>query len=331
MPQLKAQWINTETIRIFSGVYSNDVIAIIPVKRVNPSQDLIKPMGNVKTHSVIGMLNSCSGGCFRGATGFDKCGLPCYADAEGKGGCYANSTVYATFRRKSGYDVIYNGIFPRNASYFALKLPKHSYSLSAYKTKIWRVDSETSDLSLSMALGIAQKWAAANPDKKFTGISSNYFFVPNEQLREAASLRNFVAGHTLSGWFGEDDLENRVRAIKRFLAFGVPSVVWIATSPDYDNQKALDLALSLVPREQVIEVATHHRGVISPLSLMVNPLGSCCENLKDRNGNKVNPVDVTVEIEGEKAKPFGNIYGSCRGCKLLCGAKYLHEQNRLAA
>lgn len=321
---------NVKGIRVSRG---RKVLAVVETERYPRNAQLIKGEGNGKTLGVVAMVKSCAMGCFRAGTGFGKCDQACYSDENGKGGCYANHTRYAAIHTPAGFNVVHNGLLPGTEKFFHLRLPKNNdFSLDRWGTKIYRVDSETSDASLSISLGILQQWARVNPSKTITCISSAYFKVSDTRLAELAELRNVVIGFTLSPWFAADDQANRVKEIKRFQAAGISVCVWVATRPDWDNESQKDLVLSLVRPEQVVEVPYHAAGKHAPYSLHLNPAGACCETRVDSEGRKVDLKTNTVKGEaGERIPHQGRSFGKCVGCRVLCGARYLKATQRVTA
>lgn len=306
-------------IRVSRG---RKVLATLEAERYPKNAQLVKARGNKKTESVLGMVKSLAGCCFRAGTGFEKCETACYTDEKGCGGCYANHTLYAVLNKNRGYNVVHNGLRPGTEEFAHIRLPiNNNYSLDRWGTRLWRVDSETADASLSIALGITQQWARANSGKTFTAISSDYFFCPDSRLRELAALRNVVIGHTLSPWFGPSDQANRVKEIKRFQSFGVPTMVWLATRPDWNVEEQKNLALSLVSENQILEVPYHYGGKSAPHSVHLNPAGACCENHVDSARRLIKNGQVVVD--GEKVPHSGRSSGVCAGCRVLCGARYL--------
>lgn len=290
---LKAQWINDNQIAILKG---NKVVAAPSVRIRENRSSYLKTRGNHKTKNMVGLIKNVAQGCFRKATEFEKCDVPCYE------ACYANETVYARKNTWSGFNIIHNGM---DNQYFHINIPaSKNYKLNTLK--IWRIDSETSDMSLGLALGLAEPWIEANQDKFFTGISSDYFFVPAKELKKLAQYDNLVVGHTISIWFGEDDLENRFEQIERYCDYGVNTMVWVVTKPewvelrkDYRKQQAMvKRALKLVDKTQIIEVPFHYRQKHEIETLGINPHGSCCET------------------------------GKCIDCKVLCGVRHLVDKRR---
>lgn len=319
--QLEARWAE-ETIEV---VRNGNVLANIPFSLVTKDKSWLKPNGNGKTEGMVGMISCLAGGCFRSATGFGKCDQACYCRPDGKGGCYANLTIHAEFRKgkEVPYNVIYNGLLPGTESWFKVKVPKN-YDLSMYPRRNWRVDSETSTACLSLALGLMQRFAEANPSKRFTGISSDYFFVPDEALSWAARCGNIVVGHTVSSWFSPDDLHNRIEQALRFQRLGVPTVLWVATNPEWDeanpeSRRLVDAAVGLFNPCQMIEVPYHDHGTHMLSSRNLNPWGECCTNRYTKDGRRLD-ADMTVDGEVYNGIPYGKCGPSC---KVMCGASWL--------
>lgn len=293
--QLKTQWIHKDQIAILKG---NKVVAAPKVRYFTDRSRFLQTRGNHKTKDVYGMINNVANGCFRLATGFDKCDQPCY-----DGNCYANHSVFALKRRRE-FNIISNGI---HNDLFHINLPaKENFSYKLNTLKLWRIGSESSDMSLALALDIVEPWVMNNPDKFFTGISSDYFFVSADRLKKLAQYDNFLVGHTISVWFGDDDLDNRFEQIERFQDYGIKTSVWVTTNNDWletkKQQKRQDRMikrmLKLVSPQQVIEVPYHFRKNYEDAMLYINPDGYCCETHK------------------------------CKGCKVLCGYKYALQEKR---
>lgn len=331
---LRAEWMDPFHVSVISGT---EVLAELPVERGLRTKDdlryVLKHDGNTKTAGVIGIVNMISQGCFREYVGYPQSGVSCYSDGTPGSGCYANATRHAEVRRKDGFDVIHNGVHPGTEGFFRIRVPEVMAVPEGVPTRIYRVDSETADGSMSLALGLVQDFAEANPSRKVTTISSAYFDVPDSEVARAAGLENLVVGFTVSSWFDEVDLGNRVSELRRFLDFGVTSVVWVATDPRWESVgPRADLvaeALGMVRPEAVIEVPYHDKGTHEFSSLGVNPWGACCDSRFDSKGRKIDLATYTVEQDGERVKPAGKSGGTgrCEGCKLQCGVRYLHAEN----
>lgn len=327
MPILKAEWNSHGNVLITGG--NREIV--VPVKTV-PVGQIVKPDGNTKTEGVVGIINDLANGCFRSLTGFGKSDVPCYADAAmGEAGCYANLTIYANLHRSRGYDVVSNGI---DNDFMSVKIPKGGFSLEKWRgtRRLWREASETSDSSLAISLGLTRQWAEANPWAKIIGISSNYFEPAGSELEALARLSNApIIGHTISSWFSDDDLENRIRAIRRYKNAGVPTAIWIATHPEWDNARMAEIALDIVDPEDVIEVPYHDAKGHQVHSLGINPKGMCSSVWTDERGNKINLDTMTVIENGEVKPHHGRVFVKCRGCRLLCGVTYSMRKKSLAA
>ena len=299
--QLKVQWITPNQIAILRG---RTVVAAPKVEYYKDRSRFLETRGNHKTKNVFGMVNVVSNGCFRACTKFEKSETSCY------NACYANQSVYALKNKNKGFHICTNGI---NNEFFHFYLPmgdNPNYKLNTLK--MWRIGSESSDMSLALASGVAEPWIESNPDKIFTGISSDYFFVSAKKLKKLASYDNLVIGHTVSVWFSDDDLANRITQIERYQSYGVPTVVWITTNPEWienkqDNLRQKNLiksVMKLVGKKQIIEIPFHNRRQYNEPILNINPLGSCCDTADKK----------------------------CKGCKILCGVSYLNTiKKELAA
>lgn len=166
-------------------------------------------------------------------------------------------------------------------------------------------------------LGLLQVWAESSLGKWLFTICSHSVRPSDEMLAWLSALPNIWVGHTVSAWLSSDELEVRLRAIERFIAWGIPSAVWIATRDEWDNAAVLERARGLVPDDLIIEVpyrcGTWHQNL--PL-LGVNPLGACSDQ---RYGSLGGPVDLG-EVRGDRADaPPSHVHARCRGCRLRCG------------
>lgn len=294
---LKTQWIHHNQIAILKG---NTVVAAPKVLYFKDRDKFLETQGNFKTRGIFGMINNISNGCFRGCTGFEKCETPCYEK------CYANESVYAYKNKYKGFNICYNGV---NNDFFHCYLPENNnYKLNTLK--FWRIGSESSDMSLALALDIVEPWLKENPDKFFTGISSDYFFVDAKKLKKLSKYNNIIVGHSVSIWFSEDELKNRIQQIQRYNHYGVPTVVWIVTNNEWiDNnknnlekqQKLIKKILNIVTPQQIIEIPFHNKKYHAKPMLNLNPLGACC----DTNDHK------------------------CKSCKVLCGIPFLIKIKKL--
>lgn len=331
--QLTAGWQGDSVHIMRDGVR----IADVPARSVGKSADWFKPHGNVKTDGMVGILSCLSGGCFRAATGFGRCNEACYCRQDGRGGCYANLTLHAEFRKhpkyfETPYNVIYNGYMPGTESWFRVKVPR-SWDLSNYPRKVWRIDSETSTSCLSLALGLTQRFAEANPGKVMTGIASDYFFVPDDMLDWAARCGNIVIGHTLSAWFAPDDLHNRIEQALRFQRHGLATTLWVATNPEWnetrpESRRIVEGAIRMFDPRQIIEVAYHDHATHMLAGGDLNPWGPCCKNMYSQDGRRIDTSDMTVDGEPVKGRPIGKCKG---GCALMCGASWQRICQREAA
>jgi hypothetical protein len=329
--QLEAQWVGNK-VRI-----SRDGVRLVDVqsKTVTRGKDWLK-LGNGKTEGMVGIISCLAGGCFRSCTGFTRCTESCYSKADGSCGCYADATLHAEFRKspkhfKIPYSVIWNGVQPGTESWFKVKVPK-SFDLSMYPRKVWRVDSETSTSCLSLALGLTQRFAEANPTKLFMGISSAYFHVPDEMLEWAARCGNVQIGVSLSSWFSPEELLNRVEQSIRYQRFGVPTSLWVVQNPQWDmenpeSKRIVDEAVGMSDPRRIIALGYHDHGTHLFADETVNPWGACCTNRYSKEGERLSSPNMTVSGEPYKGIPYGRCAPSC---KLMCGASWLRICQREA-
>jgi hypothetical protein len=335
---LKATWLDPFHVLV-SGL-DGERLAEVPVTRPWKKNDLryvLKHDGNTKTEGVIGIVNMISQGCFRAYTGFPQSDRACYV-TDGKGGCYANQTRHAQVRAGGGFNVIHNGARPGTEEWFRIQVPTNLEVPAEIKTKMYRVDSETADGSMSLALGLVQDFAEQNPSRMVATISSAYFDVPEFQIERARETRVTV-GFTVSPWFSPEEIEHRIRQLDLFLDSGVSSVVWVATNPDWETLEHHDEsmmlvreAISRVPAEAVIEVPYHDASTHEFARLGVNPRGACCDNRYDSKGRRVDIESWTVIGErGDEEKPSGRVSGRCKGCPIACGMAFTKKAAAAAA
>ena len=332
MKQLTAVWSEDHTHALISR--DGEPLASLPATISRHTHAWMKPDGNGKTaHGNVGVLSSIRNGCFRELTGCGRCSERCYKEAgKLQSGCYADCTTFAMIRWNSGFSVIHNGYQPGTEHFFSLTLPKNGYDLSMYPTKIYRVDSESATSCMSLALGLTQRWAQANPGIKFTGISSDYFRVPNDMLEWAASLGNIVIGHTLSPWFAADDLKNRIKEARRYEGLGVPTTIWVVTRPDWEETnragvEAIDAAIDRFDPRQIVRLGYHDRSTHEYAGGSENPWGVCCGSGVDVDGCYAN-MSTGVRTDGEQASD--KLKGVCYGCKILCGVRWLQHTRKAA-
>lgn len=205
--------------------------------------------------------------------------------------------------------------------------------LSRYRRELWRMDAESTDGAMSLALGIVQAWSERNADKRFLTIASHHVRPSDQMLAWAAALGNLWVGTTLSAWFHPSEGDVRLESLARLLRFGVPSVAFVVTRPAWDNRPAADAALRLLPPDRVIEVPYRTGVARQALPLLdVNPLGACsdhrvgplhrpyhivCEPTPDGSGRRSRLVDR--DGRGTTART----HSRCDGCRLQCGVHVL--------
>jgi DNA-cytosine methyltransferase len=315
-------------------------VASIPVKRAN-LKTFFHAEGSIKSEGAVPVLNGLSNGCGRRLTGHANCDQRCFQGPGKCSGCYADVNQYSIREenRAKGWGIVHNGFIttPDDTVNDCLKLrlpgdgkPGHLTDLMAnsgpFDPPMVRTDCVSSDGSLSLSLGLIQAWSEQNPSVPFYTISSDYFSPSDEMLRWAASIPTLWVGHTLSPWFSEIENETRLAAIRRHLDFGVPTVVWITTSPDWDNWSIAERALELVPPTHIIEAPLQTSKLSKHLPLLhLNPLGACGDMRYDGDGRLATFVEckgkqvahVVGEDGLERAK--GHVSPRCRGCRVKCG------------
>jgi len=329
--QLEVRWLGSHVQVLKAGT----VVAHVPVRRAKRSdKSFINGSGNSKTRGWMGMLNSCSHGCLRRAVGFPGTDLSCYTGPDGNGGCYCWSFACNQRAEFQGSDVTANGLVN---DILRITLPADGdASLGDLIPKgrkdgvmTWRVDCESSTGDLSIALGLLQVWCETNPDQSFATICSDHFRPSDAMLAWLAALDNVVVGHSVSAWFSPEELESRFAAIERFLEWGIPTVIWVVTDPDWDNGPVAERATALVGKDHIIE-EPHRRGQSKqcPPVLHVNPAGPCSANRhdgKERNLEFVSsadggPDDYMVRLDdGTIEQPSGGVHSRCKGCTIRCG------------
>jgi hypothetical protein len=327
MRQLTAAWSEDGKHAVISR--GDEVLVKHPVTFSGRTHSWLKPGNGKLAHygsSGIGVLNFVRNGCMRGYAGVERAEDSCYSDGPGTG-CFAGLTTHAAIRKNSGFSIVANGVAPGTEKFFVLTLPRNgNLDLSMFPQKVWRVDSESSSSCLSLALGLTQRVAEANPDKVITGISSDYFFVPDAQLRRAAACKGITIGHSLSPWFGISDIRNRIAAARRFEGHGVTTTLWIITRPEWEaaNPEGWRLIMEEVGRydpRAVIFLGYHDRSVHETATADLNPMGVCCRNGIDKVGRYVD-METRLTLDGGE-EATGACSGTCHRCALGCGAAWL--------
>lgn len=337
---LKVRWTEKGTVSVFRD---GRLIVRLPVNR-DSIDTIAHPQGNHKTADVCGIINSVHLGCLRRATGFVKCNLPCYAADDGNGGCFSTVAQSPRYDDSSPLSpsVVHNGL---TNDLLKITLPvTGSADLSRYKPRdrqydpmVWRVDAESADGAMGIALGNIQMWAESNPHMRFLTICSHAVSPSDAMLCWLAGLRNVWVGTTVSAWFDQVELDHRFAAVQRFLDFGIPSVIWITSAPDWDNQPVLERALSLVPPDCVVEYplwGIHQHEL--PI-LHANPRGACGDRRIDRGGrgwvvqHDEGTGNTRLNPEGHDfGPPCSSLRSVCRGCQLRCGLPGVESRLRPA-
>jgi len=318
-------------------------IARIPVRRETVGR-ILKREGNRKTVGVTPMLGSVYLGCLRRATGFPNCDFPCYREDGASRGCFSNWTEYAIHQdnQEKGFEIIHNGLAN---DLLSIRLPstgspslKQSTSRAGTPDPMFlRVDGESTDGALSIGLGIIQMWAEANPQALFTTICSHAVRPSDTMLHWLAALPNVWVGHTVSAWFDPMELEHRFTCVERFIEFGIPSVVWITTSSNWDNAPVLRRALRLVPPTSIVEYPLRGDHKQEMPILHENPLGACGDHRQDtahrwftvkwKPDSERTGFVPYLSRDGHTHPPKGMLHSRCRGCRLKCGVNVLGSRH----
>lgn len=241
-------------------------------------------------------------------------------------GCFANEGKVAARSRRIGFDVARNGLVN---DALLVRLPKSGRrSLARYDQDLWRVDSESADGSLGVALGLLQGWAEENPQAWFFTICSHAVRPSDGMLAWLTTLRNAWCGHTVSASLSPEELDVRFEAIRRFLDWDIPAVLWIATRVDWDNEAVLRRARALVPDELIIETPYRRPPSVQDLPLLgVNPLGACSDHRSDASGLQ---YDLGRPREEMPRRMPLSAHAHCFGCRLRCGLQPLLASGRLS-
>lgn len=323
--QLEALWATPDLVELRKAGVTIRHLAVRRLPAV--AHEIIKPAGNTKTGTWCGVLNTISQGCLRTATGLAGTDTACYVAPDNACGCFANESKVAGRSRHIGFDVARNGLVN---DALLIRLPKSgSRSLTRYDQDLWRVDSESADGCLSVALGLLQGWAEANPQAWFFTICSHAARPSDGMLAWLAILRNAWCGHTVSAAFSPEDLDVRFDAARRFLDWGIPGIIWIATRVGWDNAAVLRRARHLVPDELIIETPYRRPPSIQELPLLgVNPLGACSDHRSASRGLQYDLGGPDTEMP--RKMPL-SAHARCRGCRLRCGLQPLLASGRLSS
>jgi len=331
--QLEVRWLSPAVVQVLKA---GTPILHLPVERVSRSGDgLVQPQGTTKTEGAFGVIDSVMHGCLRAAVGLPGCHEACFTEPyEGRtAACYANWTRHANRMRAIDptWDVSRNGLVN---PHMHIRLPADGRpDLSRYRRPLWRMDAESADGAMSLALGIVQAWAERNADKRFLTICSHHTRPADEMLAWAAALGNLWVGTTLSEWFGRSESDMRLESLARLIGFGVPSVAFVVTYPSGTarSEAIAKEAVGLLSPDRVIEVP-YRTGVARQAKpqLEVNPLGACSDHRVGPFGRSYHIVRGTSEwgrwshlLDEDGRPPTGRTHSRCAGCRLMCGVHVL--------
>lgn len=330
--QLGAEWATPDLVRITKA---GQPILHLPVERIQrTAHEPVWPEGNAKTQGVFGIIDTISQGCLRAATGWTGTDAACFAMGEKPdSSCYANWTRWARQQRTKHhhFDVAVNGL---DNDLMKIRIPRDGdVSLTRYDQDHWRVDAESTDGALSIALGIFQTWCEGNPDHRLFTLCSHAVRPSDEMLSWLGALRNCWVGTTVAGWLSDEELAVRFEAIERFISFGIPCLIWVVTHSTWDNDAPLRRALELVPPERIIEAPYRYGTKEQDLPLLgVNPLGACSDRRIDADDIEYR---VQWQPDPDSGRPTARLldevgheprrppHSKCEGCRLLCGLNAL--------
>lgn len=322
--QLEASWVSPDLVELRKA---GTPMLHLSVERCPPiAGGIIYPHGNTKTGTECGIVNTISQGCLRAATGLPGTHEACYVGPDNPHGCFANYTRVAQRHSSLHFDVARNGLVN---DCLRIRLPKSGRrSLAEYDQDLWRVDSESADGSLSIALGLLQSWAEANPRHWMFTICSHAVRPSDGMLAWLAALQNTWAGHTVSAAFSPREVDVRFDAIRRFVDWGIPSVVWIATRVGWENEAVLERVRGFVPDELIIESPYRRGPWAQELPLLgANPLGACSDHRTDGANLE---YDLAAPPEEMPRRMPLNAHAHCTRCRLRCGLVALQALGRLA-
>jgi hypothetical protein len=334
--QLEAEWEGTDVVRVSKG---DQPVLWLSVERPqrHATRMIQSPAhSNVKLKGVFGLIDSISQGCLRRATGWERSSEACFAfDGEDEGGCYVEHGKWANRHGiVESYDITANGL---TNCILGVRIPASgSADLSRRSGYLFRTDAESTDGAMSISLGLVQMWAESNPQKRFMTICSHVFRPSDGMMAWLSALRNLWVGHTVSAWLSDEELEARFASIERFLRWGIPSVIWVATHRDWQNDRVVRRALDLVPPRSIIEAPCRHRVDDQELPVLkCNPLGACSDHrvTVDHEGieehyHVVRDGDAVKLVNEIGREPSLPAHSKCRGCKLLCGLHVLQERRK---
>lgn len=326
--QLEATWRDPDVAVISRG---GEPILHLRVNRVPRVRGgIVTAPRNAMTRDAFSAFESVSHGCLMSATGFEGCDSPCFViEGERNTGCVVNHSRWAARKtnRDRGYDVTRNGLVN---DCLQLKLPHDGKpSLAAFDHLLWRVDSESGEGSLSIALGIFQNLAQANPDKRFCALCAHTFRPSDAMLAWTAALRNVWVGHTVSAGLSEEALEVRFRSIRRYIEYRIPSVVWIVTSSRWDNERILRRATDAVNPSHILQLPLRHGSAGQELPVLkfwpedricssrrISLNGGCYSFSGDSRNNRLCMNGRPVR---HPQGPIPGLQSMCVGCEALCG------------
>lgn len=137
-----------------------------------------------------------------------------------------------------------------------LRLPLDgSADLSEYDQPFWLVDSRSADGSISVALGLLQTWAQANPSKRFAAICQHRFLPSETMLAWAGALGNVSVGTFLSTDMNEAEIALRLRAVAHYRDFGVRCLLLLLPTDQLHDSERLRRSARRIGAQMVVEIS----------------------------------------------------------------------------
>lgn len=251
--QLRVEWDERQSVSVYGRKEGDGRVRVarIPLARSKHRSRVVRPPLGREPSRKFGSIECLYGGCMRAATRLPQSEMSCFDDGSGDHGCYCNGPCgMPCLPTDAGSDIIRNGLtndllriqIPTDGK---RRLSAHKFPLHDGLPLLWRMDAEAADGSMSIALGLFQAVAEANPDMGFTTVCSHNFLVEEEMLCWLASLGNVWVAHSVSGWLSKEEADLRFDSIRRFTDAGVRSVIFLVTSRRWPSSETRKRALRL--------------------------------------------------------------------------------------
>ncbi len=269
----------------------------------------------------------------RAATRLPQSQVSCFDDGNGEHGCYCNGPCGMPYLpTEIPSNIVLNGLsndlfriqIPRDGS---RRLNARHFPVRKDFPMLWRVDAEAADGSMSIALGLFQAIAEANPDMGFTTVCSHNFLVEEEMLCWLASLDNVWIAHSVSGWLAKEEADIRFEAIHRFRDAGLRNVIFHTTSARWNNSETRKRALRVFEKE--METAPDYvierpyfdalgAGVASDAPEDVD-VPHCRRLPQSELCQEDAAADTTDDFDATPSRTRSSLAWPCGKCPILCG------------